>query len=136
MSLLGSSGVHLPPSHPHQRVWPPGHSRWDPAPDSSWWPCLLGNQSLIFQIRTQGSERLCTSGERGCGVDSAQVLWPQCFKSNLGPYLLWGRCTIGTLGAFSQVDTWTLFLLLLLFVCFVFLGPHPWHMEVPRIGVE
>ena len=24
------------------------------------------------------------------------------------------------------------------FLCFVFvfLGPHPWHMEVPRLGVE
>ena len=20
--------------------------------------------------------------------------------------------------------------------CFVFLGPYPWHMEVPRLGVE
>ena len=25
-------------------------------------------------------------------------------------------------------------LLLLLFLSFVFLGPHPWHMEVPRPG--
>ena len=27
----------------------------------------------------------------------------------------------------------------LVFVClfvFVFLGPHPWHMEVPRLGVK
>ena len=23
-----------------------------------------------------------------------------------------------------------------LFVCFVFLGPHLWHMEVPRLGVK
>ena len=23
-----------------------------------------------------------------------------------------------------------------LFVCFLFLGPHPWHMEVPRLGVR
>ena len=22
------------------------------------------------------------------------------------------------------------------FFFFVFLGPHPWHMEVPRLGVE
>ena len=22
------------------------------------------------------------------------------------------------------------------FVCFCFLGPHVWHMEVPRLGVE
>ena len=21
-------------------------------------------------------------------------------------------------------------------IFFVFLGPHPWHMEVPRLGVE
>ena len=21
-------------------------------------------------------------------------------------------------------------------VCLFFLGPHPWHMEVPRLGVE
>ena len=26
------------------------------------------------------------------------------------------------------------FSLLLLFIYFVFLGPHPWHMEVPRLG--
>ena len=24
----------------------------------------------------------------------------------------------------------------LLFVCFVFLGPQPWHMEVPSLGAE
>ena len=24
----------------------------------------------------------------------------------------------------------------LFFVCLVFSGPHPWHMEVPRLGVE
>ena len=23
-----------------------------------------------------------------------------------------------------------------LFVCFVFSGPHPWHMEVTRLGIE
>ena len=28
-----------------------------------------------------------------------------------------------------------LFSFLFLF-CFFFLGPHPWHMEVPRLGVE
>ena len=22
------------------------------------------------------------------------------------------------------------------FFCFCFLGPHPWHMKVPRLGVE
>ena len=27
-------------------------------------------------------------------------------------------------------------LLLLLFVCFFFLVPYLWHMEVPRLGVE
>ena len=27
-------------------------------------------------------------------------------------------------------------LILFLFVCFVFLGLHPQHMEVPRLGVE
>ena len=26
------------------------------------------------------------------------------------------------------------FLFVCLFVCF--LGPHPWHMEVPRLGVQ
>ena len=28
------------------------------------------------------------------------------------------------------------FLVVCLFVCFCFLGLHPWHMEVPRLGVE
>ena len=23
-----------------------------------------------------------------------------------------------------------------LFVCFCFLGPHPWHTEVPRLGIK
>ena len=42
----------------------------------------------------------------------------------------------------SVLHPWTLGLLLLhswffcLFVCFVFLGPHLWHMEVPRVGVK
>ena len=36
-----------------------------------------------------------------------------------------------------QEKLFLLLLLLLLFVCFVFfLGPHPWHMEVPRLGVK
>ena len=29
-----------------------------------------------------------------------------------------------------------LFFFLFLFLSFVFLGPHPWHTEVPRLGVE
>ena len=29
-----------------------------------------------------------------------------------------------------------MFLLLFSFFFFVYLGPHPWHMEVPRLGVE
>ena len=32
--------------------------------------------------------------------------------------------------------SWISFLLLLLFFVFVFLGLHPWHMEVCRLGVE
>ena len=28
------------------------------------------------------------------------------------------------------------FFVLFLFLFFVFLGPHPWHMEVPKLGVE
>ena len=23
-----------------------------------------------------------------------------------------------------------------IFYFFVFLGPHPWHMEIPRLGIE
>ena len=29
-----------------------------------------------------------------------------------------------------------LFLLCFVLLCFAFLGPHPQHMEVPRLGVE
>ena len=32
----------------------------------------------------------------------------------------------------SSVPSWGYFVLF----CFVFLGPHPQHMEVPRLGVE
>jgi len=28
------------------------------------------------------------------------------------------------------------FLFLVFLVCFCFLGPHVWHMKVPRLGVE
>jgi len=28
------------------------------------------------------------------------------------------------------------FLLFFFFFFFCFLGPHPWHMEVPRLGVQ
>jgi len=28
------------------------------------------------------------------------------------------------------------FILFIYFSLFVFLGPHPWHMEVPSLGVE
>ena len=30
----------------------------------------------------------------------------------------------------------TMHLCVLYLFIFVFLGPHPWHMEVPRLGVE
>ena len=39
----------------------------------------------------------------------------------------------------SHVLLFSLFLVCLFFVfccCFCFLGPHFWHMEVPRLGVE
>ena len=35
--------------------------------------------------------------------------------------------------SFNSIFNSTLLLLLLFFV---FLGPHPWHMEVPRLAVE
>ena len=28
------------------------------------------------------------------------------------------------------------YLFIYLFIYLVFLGPHPWHMEVPRLGAE
>ena len=48
-------------------------------------------------------------------------------------------CPSGKRGpAPSQVTLFfvSLFLFLFLFLSFVFLGPHPRHMEVPRLGVE
>ena len=35
----------------------------------------------------------------------------------------------------SHPDGYYCICIILLF-CFVFLGPHLWHMEVPRLGVE
>ena len=31
---------------------------------------------------------------------------------------------------------WLPILFIYLFIYFGFLGPHPWHMEVPRLGLE
>ena len=39
-------------------------------------------------------------------------------------------------GPFTHLSIISLVILLLLFVCFVFLGPHSWHTEVPRVGVQ
>ena len=35
-------------------------------------------------------------------------------------------------GAYIEVQT----LYFILFLIFCFLGPHPWHMEIPRLGVQ
>ena len=46
------------------------------------------------------------------------------------------------LGVYSEPDSKPVlvsslpFLFFCLFVCFCFLGPHPWHMEVSRLGVK
>ena len=45
------------------------------------------------------------------------------------------------LGVYSEPDTKPVLVsslpfLFFLFVCFCFLGPHPWHMEVSRLGVK
>ena len=49
-----------------------------------------------------------------------------CFFSNLK----WHPWT-----GISPEGVTTLFACFYVF-CFVFLGPHPWHLEVPRLGVE
>ena len=43
-----------------------------------------------------------------------------------------GGETTGQNGSLGQIFVY----FLLLFYFFVFLGPHLWHMEVPRLGVE
>ena len=35
-----------------------------------------------------------------------------------------------------SLQTKVVFVFVSSFVCFCFLGPHPWHLEVPRLGVE
>ena len=41
-----------------------------------------------------------------------------------------------TLCKFSSLYSIFFLVLLISFFFLVFLGPHPWHMEVPRLGVE
>ena len=36
----------------------------------------------------------------------------------------------------SYLTSWCLSIYLFIFLSFVFLGPHPWHMEVSRLGVK
>ena len=43
----------------------------------------------------------------------------------------WASCFSGVLFV-----GWLVFFVFLRFFCFCFLGPHPQHMEVPRLGVE
>ena len=40
---------------------------------------------------------------------------------------------VSRLCAYSQTDK--LYLFIYLFI-YVFLGPHTWHMEVPRLGIK
>ena len=47
------------------------------------------------------------------------------------PFYLWTPSTISH-SLFSMKRHCFIYL----FIYFVFLGPHPWHMEVPRLGVE
>ena len=35
-----------------------------------------------------------------------------------------------------SLQTKVVFVFVSSFVCFCFLGPHPWHLEVPRLGVK
>ena len=46
-----------------------------------------------------------------------------------------GRGGYKTTGV-SSVELIYLFIYFFYFLSFVFLGQHPWHMEVPRLGVE
>ena len=45
------------------------------------------------------------------------------------------RTSEGTSSVFLPLRSAILFYLFI-FLSFVFLGPHPWHVEVPRLGVE
>ena len=36
----------------------------------------------------------------------------------------------------SQMCVWVFFFFLFIYLFIYFLGPHPWHMEVPRLGLE
>ena len=71
---------------------------------------LFPNVSAYFQlkIQTRESEYVTLSSRTGCYMIACQKIFFFFF-------LFFGFC---------------------LFVCFCFLWLHPWHMEVPRLGVE
>lgn len=81
------------------------HRRWGPAPESSQQSCPLGEPEPHFSDQETKVQRGSgTSVERGCGADSAQVLWlheQPGAPHAVGPLYLWHHLSLFT----SQVDT-------------------------------
>ena len=126
-----------------------------------WWLALLSNKISLIKVSTL----FCTLSRLQYGInitfictgkppnscDSCYlatcfiaVVWNWTHKNIAEGCLYWNfhlLCSCGSLHE-TKMQHWELHIVLVLggfFVCFVlffFLGPHPQHMEVPRIRVE
>ena len=48
-----------------------------------------------------------------------------------------GWSGLRTLLKYGHPDLWLkIIIIIIIIIIIVFLGPHTWHMEVPRLGVE
>ena len=58
----------------------------------------------------------------------------QQVNAQVSGFIPWA-CVLASLGLGSHILSMDAILVFFSFF-FVFLGPHPWHMEVPRLGIE
>ena len=89
---------------------------WGCSADTLTYECILHTQIRNSVFSRAGSALLHSSGLTATLWNDQKIL-PEAFHLHLHDHTLW-----------SYLFTY--------FLSFVFLGPHLWHMEVPRLGVE